>query len=62
MTAGHMAGAATVLLLNEKNGWLKDHEHTDFSINRLDDLVDVLEKGFVGHRNGDKPATSDREG
>ncbi|ODM22802.1 hypothetical protein SI65_00391 [Aspergillus cristatus] len=62
MTAGHMAGAATVLLLNEKNGWLKDHEHTDLSINRLDGLVDILENGFVGHRGGDKPATSDREG
>lgn len=62
MTAGHTAGAATVLLLNERNAWLKDHEHTDLSINRLDDLIGILENGFVGHRGGDKPPTSDREG
>lgn len=51
MTAGHTAGAATVLLLNDVNRHLKDHEHTDFSIERLDELVDVLEHGFVGHRH-----------
>lgn len=62
MTAGHTAGAATVLLLNDRNGYLKDHEHTDLCIQRLDDLIGILESGFVGHRGGNKPPTSDREG
>ena len=62
MTAGHTAGAATVLLLNDRNGYLKDHEHTDLSIQRLDDLIGILEKGLVGYRGGNKPPTSDREG
>ena len=48
MTAGYKAGAATVLLVNEVNAHLVDHQHTDFVIKRLDDLVGVLEKGFVG--------------
>lgn len=48
MTAGHKAGAATVLLLNERNAALQDHEHTDLSIRRLDELVSILEDGFVG--------------
>ena len=46
MTAGHRAGAATVLLVNEANEHLRDHEHTDVCIGRLDDLVKVLEEGF----------------
>ncbi|EFQ97898.1 hypothetical protein MGYG_00935 [Nannizzia gypsea CBS 118893] len=50
MTAGHKAGAATVLLLNERNQDLKDHEHTDLCIERLDDLINVLETGFRGTR------------
>ncbi|KAJ5086796.1 hydrolase [Penicillium alfredii] len=49
MTAGHMAGAATVLLLNERNVHLKEHAHTDLCIRQLDDLVDILEQGFPGH-------------
>ncbi|KAJ9200034.1 hypothetical protein DTO164E3_2836 [Paecilomyces variotii] len=61
MTAGHTAGAATVLLLNDRNTHLKDHEHTDLCIERLDDLVDILENGFVGHRGGDKAPTEGRE-
>lgn len=61
MTAGHTAGAATVLLLNDRNTHLKDHEHTDLSIERLDDLIDILENGFVGHRGGDKAPTEGRE-
>ncbi|KAJ9253957.1 hypothetical protein DTO207G8_3818 [Paecilomyces variotii] len=61
MTAGHTAGAATVLLLNDRNTHLKDHEHTDLCIERLDDLVDILENGFVGHRGGDKASTEGRE-
>ncbi|CAK7231921.1 hypothetical protein SCUCBS95973_008087 [Sporothrix curviconia] len=48
MTAGRKAGAATVLLVNDVNRHLADHEHTDLVISRLDELVDILEKGFVG--------------
>lgn len=51
MTAGHTAGAATVLLVNDVNAHLKDHEHTDLAIERLDELIDVLEHGFSGHRH-----------
>lgn len=51
MTAGHTAGAATVLLLNERNAHLREHAHTDLCIRRLDDLIDILEQGFVGHRD-----------
>ena len=50
MTAGHTAGAATVLLLNERNAHLREHAHTDLCITRLDQLVDILENGFVGDR------------
>ncbi|MCJ1391256.1 hypothetical protein MMC18_004119 [Xylographa bjoerkii] len=46
MTAGHHAGAATVLLVNEVNEHLKEHEHTDVCIGSLDDLISVLENGF----------------
>lgn len=53
MTAGHTAGAATVLLLNERNAHLREHAHTDLCISRLDDLIDVLDQGFVGHRGSD---------
>lgn len=48
MTAGYRAGAATVLLVNEANAHLATHEHTDLCIRRLDELIDVLEQGFVG--------------
>lgn len=47
MTAGHKAGAATVLLVNEGNGELKGHGHTGMWIERLDELVGVLERGFA---------------
>lgn len=47
MTAGFKAGAATVLLANEANAELKDHEHCGSLIERLDDLIGVLEDGFV---------------
>lgn len=46
MTAGHKAGAATVLLANEGNGELKEHEHTGRWIERLDELIGILEEGF----------------
>ncbi|KAL9080912.1 MAG: hypothetical protein Q9157_000412 [Trypethelium eluteriae] len=48
MTAGYRAGAATVLLVNEQNAHLARHEHTDLCITRLDELVSILEEGFVG--------------
>ncbi|KAI8959880.1 HAD-like protein [Daldinia sp. FL1419] len=48
MTAGRRAGAATVLLVNDVNQHLADHEHTDLIIERLDDLIQVLDHGFVG--------------
>lgn len=48
MTAGFRAGAATVLLVNEVNAHLASHEHTDLCIKRLDDLIRVLDEGFVG--------------
>ncbi|CRK41095.1 hypothetical protein BN1723_005033 [Verticillium longisporum] len=47
MTAGRKAGATTVLLANDVNVHLVDHEHTDLAIRRLDDLVPILEEGFV---------------
>ena len=53
MTAGHAAGAATVLLVNERNAHLRDHLHTDLCIERLDDLIGVLDGGFVGQPHGD---------
>lgn len=48
MTAGHRAGAATVLLVNDVNEGLRSHEHTDLCIRRLDELIGILEGGFVG--------------
>ncbi|KAI1437782.1 haloacid dehalogenase-like hydrolase [Xylaria sp. CBS 124048] len=48
MTAGRHAGAATVLLMNSQNAHLAEHPHTDLVIKRLDELVEVLENGFVG--------------
>ncbi|KAI1142586.1 HAD-like protein [Hypoxylon sp. FL0543] len=48
MTAGRRAGAATVLLVNDVNRHLAEHEHTDLVIERLDELVHVLDHGFVG--------------
>lgn len=46
MMAGYRAGAATVLLVNEGNEGLKGHECTGMWIERLDQLVGVLEGGF----------------
>lgn len=48
MTAGHKAGAATVLLGNEANAHLAGHAHTDLVVGRLDDLIQILEDGFTG--------------
>lgn len=48
MTAGYKAGAATVLLVNDVNAHLAEHEHTDLIVSRLDELIEILEAGFVG--------------
>lgn len=61
MTAGYRAGAATVLLVNEVNAHLATHEHTDLCIRRLDELIDILEMGFVG-RIGRGEEGSDTKG
>ena len=46
MAAGYRAGAATVLLVNDENEGLAQHEHTDLTVRRLDELIEVLEEGF----------------
>jgi phosphoglycolate phosphatase-like HAD superfamily hydrolase len=48
MTAGFRAGAATVLLVNDVNMHLAEHQHTDLVVTRLDDLIGILENGFEG--------------
>jgi phosphoglycolate phosphatase-like HAD superfamily hydrolase len=53
MTSGHAAGAATVLLVNERNSHLREHAHTDLCITRLDELIDILEGGFLGREGQD---------
>ncbi|KIX00730.1 uncharacterized protein Z518_09795 [Rhinocladiella mackenziei CBS 650.93] len=50
MAAGHRAGAATVLLANDENEELAKHEYTSLSIRRLDELIDILERGFVENK------------
>ena len=52
MTAGFRAKAATVLLVNPVNTHLATHEHTDLCISRLDELIEILEMGFVGRIGG----------
>ncbi|KAI4208820.1 MAG: hypothetical protein L6R36_009557 [Xanthoria steineri] len=54
MAAGRHAAAATVLLVSEHNRHLVGHEYTDLSIRRLDDLVEILEEGMLGHREGNE--------
>jgi phosphoglycolate phosphatase-like HAD superfamily hydrolase len=53
MTAGFRAGAATVLLVNDVNKHLAEHQHTDLVVTQLDDLIDILESGFEGRVEGD---------
>ncbi|KAH8719177.1 HAD-like domain-containing protein [Phaeosphaeriaceae sp. PMI808] len=48
MTAGFRAGAATVLLVNDVNKHLAEHEHTDLVVSQLDSLINILEDGFEG--------------
>ena len=50
ISAGRRAGAATVLLANDENKHLVTHEYTDLSVRRLDELIDILEKGFEAHK------------
>lgn len=45
MTAGRRAGCKTVLLVNDVNKHLAEHDHTDVVISRLDELIELLEKG-----------------
>ncbi|KAI0871510.1 HAD-like protein [Hypoxylon argillaceum] len=59
MTAGRRAGAATVLLVNSENAELAEHPHTDLAIRSLDELVGVLEAGFVGR---EIPTSSNLDG
>ena len=47
ITAGKRAGAKTVLLVNNVNKHLAEHEHTDLVISRLDELIEVLEQGLL---------------
>lgn len=54
MTAGFRAGAATVLLVNDANRHLVEHQHTDLVIKQLDELIDILENGFEGRVEGDE--------
>ncbi|PSN60455.1 HAD-like protein [Corynespora cassiicola Philippines] len=53
MTAGFRAGAATVLLVNDVNRHLATHEHTDLVVERLDELIGILDGGFEGRVEGD---------
>ena len=48
IAAGTRAGTATVLLLNEDNEHVVERERPDLVIRRLDELVKVLDEGFVG--------------
>ncbi|KAK0720614.1 HAD-like domain-containing protein [Lasiosphaeris hirsuta] len=47
ITAGRRAGAKTALLVNDVNRHLAEHENTDLVISRLDELIEVLEKGLL---------------
>ncbi|KAI5811690.1 HAD-like domain-containing protein [Peziza echinospora] len=46
MKAGRAAGAATVLLRNPENEELVGHPCTDCVVDRLDELIEILENGF----------------
>lgn len=47
MAAGRAAGATTVLLTNNENAHLNEHDNTDFYVSRLDDLIPILNSGFL---------------
>ena len=61
MTAGHRAGAATVLLVNDVNKHLVEHQHTDLVVEQLDDLVEILENGFEGKAEADQEDVNAKE-
>lgn len=51
MVAGYQAGAATALLRNDRNDENEDvarRKEVDVVVERLEELVEVLERGFVG--------------
>lgn len=43
-----------MLLVNDVNAHLAEHEHTDLVIAKLDELIDILEEGFVGRIGRDE--------
>lgn len=47
IVAGYEAGCATVLLKSEGKEELVTDERTDVAIDRLDQLIEILEKGFL---------------
>jgi phosphoglycolate phosphatase-like HAD superfamily hydrolase len=47
MAAGRDAGAVTVLLRSEANAHLVDDARTDVVIDRLDDMIGLLENGLT---------------
>ena len=46
MAAGRRAGAATVLVGHSGNGEIRVHEFTDYVVESLDQLIEVLENGL----------------
>lgn len=53
MTAGYRAGAATILLQSDVNTHLNGAKETDFVVNRLDEIIDLVRDGF-SIENGDR--------
>lgn len=47
IAAGYRAGAATVLLVNDENAELARHQYTGRAVRRLDELIGILDEGFV---------------
>ena len=52
MTAGHDAGALTVLLRSKGKEYLERDERTDVVISRLDELIGLLEDGIQSRQQG----------
>jgi hypothetical protein len=48
MACAARANAASVLLLNEDNAHVIEQQPPDLLIRRLDELIEILEQGFVG--------------
>lgn len=49
------------MLVNEANVHLAGHEHTDLVISRLDELIEILEQGFVGRISKDDEESDTRK-